>query len=88
MTWRIHSNGTMEKITTHNWQLYQGDKLKCVGGNHRSDANCVGCGSIVTGQELVAIFGEETGQGLVAAEMADGITAGIFLDNPLAPMSH
>lgn len=87
MTWRIRSDGLIEKITTHNWETYENDKLKCVSGRARADANCTGCGSIVSAITLMDVFGDGEG-GLVSPEMADGIAAGLFVDCVVAATSH
>jgi len=80
MTWKVTQDGTIEDIKKHNWvREPNGKALICEGGNQRADATCVGCNVRVFASEILRFFGPPSGcGGLVVADMADGIHAGLF----------
>lgn len=91
MTWKVTQDGTIENITKHNWiREPNGKALICEDGNQRADATCVGCNVRVFTSEILRAFGPpQACGGLVAADMADGIHAGLFLeDMEVASTSH
>ncbi len=80
MTWKVTQEGTFENVTKHNWiREFNGKSLICLEGNQRSDAVCTGCKGRVFASEILDAFGppDHCG-GLVAADMADGVHAGLF----------
>ena len=91
MTWKITAHGVIETLTKHNWQKADGplQGLVCAGGNHTSDATCVGCGAAISASEIIDVFGEAgPGGGLMVSDMADGMIAGCFDDDEVASTSH
>lgn len=82
MTWKVTQEGTIESITKHNWiREFNGKSLICLEGNQRADAVCTGCNARIFVTDILRVFGPPGYcGGLVAADMADGIHAGIFED--------
>ncbi len=90
MTWKVTQDGTFENVTKHNWiREFNGESLICLEGNQRADATCTGCKARVFANEFLRVFGSpDYVGGLIAADMADGIHAGLFEEEELASTSH
>lgn len=90
MTWKLTEDGILENITKHNWtREFGGKNLICLEGNQRADATCTGCGARVFAAEFLRVFGPpDYAGGLIAADMADGVHAGLFEEMGVDSTSH